>query len=93
MKFREVAKLSPNTKYKIISTSNDTYVGIYVHTKYINQLHLHRFTISNKTLDFLSQYYLFYEPIFQAERIQSAMEHRAVNLILRRVIGDESFTW
>ena len=35
----------------------------------------------------------FYEWVPQKERIQWNMERRAVNIILRRVIGDEHFTW
>jgi hypothetical protein len=35
----------------------------------------------------------FYEPIFQKEQIQSAMELRGVNKLLQRIIGDSSFSW
>ena len=35
----------------------------------------------------------FYEFVPQKERIQSDMERRAVNLILRRLIGDDCFEW
>ena len=35
----------------------------------------------------------FYEPIFQRERIQSMMEERALQLILKNIIGDPTFTW
>jgi hypothetical protein len=35
----------------------------------------------------------FYEFFSEKEAIQSRMEHRAVNLILRNVIGDETFSW
>jgi hypothetical protein len=34
-----------------------------------------------------------YEFFSEKEAIQSRMEHRAVNLILRKVIGDETFSW
>jgi hypothetical protein len=33
----------------------------------------------------------FYEPVFQKE--QSAMEHRAVNKLLQKIIGDSMFIW
>ena len=35
----------------------------------------------------------FYRFISQKERIQSDMERRSVNLIVRRLIGDEHFVW
>lgn len=35
----------------------------------------------------------FYEPIFQKERIQSTMEERALQLILKNIVGDPTFTW
>jgi hypothetical protein len=35
----------------------------------------------------------FSEFFSEKEAIQSSMEHRAVNLILRKVIGDETFSW
>jgi hypothetical protein len=35
----------------------------------------------------------FYEPIFQKDRIQMAMEERALQLILKSIIGDPTFTW
>ena len=90
MKFREVTDLIPGNKYKIVSNDN-TYEGIYVSTNY-----LHRFKnvpgYHNST-NFVPHFHSYYEPIFQKERIQSAMEGRAVNLILRNITGDPSFTW
>jgi hypothetical protein len=35
----------------------------------------------------------FYEFFSEKAAIQTCMEYRAVNLILRRVIGDETFSW
>ena len=35
----------------------------------------------------------FFEFFSEKEAIQACMEYRAVNLILRKVIGDESFSW
>jgi hypothetical protein len=35
----------------------------------------------------------FSEFFSEKEAIQSCMEYRAVNLILRKVIGDETFSW
>jgi len=36
---------------------------------------------------------VFFEFFTEKEMIQSCMEYRAVNLILRKVIGDETFLW
>jgi hypothetical protein len=35
----------------------------------------------------------FSEFFSEKEMIQSCMEHRAVNLLLRNVIGDDTFSW
>jgi len=35
----------------------------------------------------------FYEFVSQKDRIQSDMERRAVNKIIRRLLGDECFEW
>jgi hypothetical protein len=35
----------------------------------------------------------FYKFVSQKERIQSNMEHRAVNLIIRQILGDNYFKW
>ena len=35
----------------------------------------------------------YYEFVKQKEKIQSDMERRAVNLIVRRLIGDDCFEW
>ena len=35
----------------------------------------------------------FYQFVSQKPRIQSDMEHRAVNLVVRRIVGDDHFNW
>jgi hypothetical protein len=35
----------------------------------------------------------FYDFVYQKDKIQHAMELRAINTILRQVIGDDSFTY
>jgi hypothetical protein len=35
----------------------------------------------------------FYEFFSEKEAIQACMEYRAVNLIIRKVIGDDTFSW
>jgi hypothetical protein len=91
MKFREVTELVPGTKYKIVSNDN-TYEGIYVSTNY-----LHRFKnvtgYELNSTNFVPHFHSYYEPIFQKERIQIDMEHRAVNKLLRNITGDPTFTW
>jgi hypothetical protein len=39
----------------------------------------------------ISYYCLFFKPVFQKEKIQQAMEQRALILILRKLIGDPFF--
>ena len=49
---------------------------------------------SNPNNQFQISYHTpFYQFVPQKERIQSEMERRAVNLIIRRLIGDDCFVW
>jgi hypothetical protein len=56
---------------------------------------MHSFTKINGRMNFQDYFYneTFYEPIFKKERIQTAMEHRAINKLLQQIIGDASFSW
>lgn len=92
MQFREVTVLIPGTKYKIVS-NNNTYEGTYVSTNYLHRFKNVNGYDLNGTLNFIPQFHIYYEPIFQKERIQSDMEHRAVNKLLRQIIGDPTFNW
>ena len=85
-------KLVVGKKYKIGGHYNE-YTGIYQSFEqgpYFNLLfsnvksHLHHGNV------LFSTYKDFYEFVPQA---QSKMERRAVNLIVRRLIGDEHFVW
>ena len=94
MKFQEVVDLVPGTKYRILCHDIITFTGFYSHTdemfytfQSVQGDHFH------KKLQFSQLCNTFHVPHFQKECIQSAMEHRAVNLILRNIIGDPSFTW
>ena len=92
MQFREVTELIPGTKYRIAS-NHCVYEGIYVSTNY-----LHRFKNvpgyeSLEFVNFIPHFHTYYEPIFQRDLIQSAMEHRAVNKLLQQIIGDPIFNW
>jgi hypothetical protein len=49
----------------------------------------------NGRKNFQAHFYneIFYEPVFQKERIQTNMEERAVNKLLQKIICDPSFSW
>ena len=106
MEFREVTELVPGTrftklvcgtKYRIVIRKDNDYAifqGFYCHI--YKDYHFYVFnSLRHGTylLDYASGFIYFYLPNFQKERIQSAMEHRAVNLILRNITGDPTFTW
>lgn len=81
-------KLEVGKKYKIIG-HYDEYKGIYKgfeQGRYFNLV----FTIRNYGDVSFSIHKDFYEFIPQA---QMNMERRAVNLVLRRLIGDTHFVW
>ena len=42
---------------------------------------------------YFNNHHSYYRLVSQKEKIQSDMERRAVNLIVRRLIGDECFSW
>ena len=79
------ARMVSGTKYKIV----DDYVrtGIYQRS-----IFGHCFIVKNEVKMFYTKP-TYYEFIPQKERIQSEMEGRAVNLIMRRLLGDEHFEW
>ncbi len=91
MEFKQVTELVPGTKYKICSVFL-TYRGTYTHSVCRG---MHSFVKINGRSNFQDYFYneTFYEPVFQKERIQSAMEYRAVNKLLQKIIGDTMFTW
>ena len=91
MKFRKVTELVPGTKYKI-QTDFLAYRGTYTHSVCKG---MHCFKNINGRSNFRDFFYgeTFYEPIFQSDRIQSDMEQRALQLILKSIIGDQTFTW
>lgn len=91
MEFRKVTELVPGTKYRIKGTvypcdTTGTYISTTAGSYYCENIG------GRRNWQFFN-YVTFYEPIFQSHNIQTTMEQRAVNLILRRVIGDDSFTW
>ena len=85
-----------NRKYKIVA--EDEYVGVYKGKFFHDDLYLE----FDQTLNLTGhlpppQYFLptrkIYQFVSQKARIQSDMEHRAVNKIVGRLIGDIYFNW
>jgi len=92
MEFRRVhcSHLEAGKKYKICQHFSQ-HRGTYLYSIY----GIHSFVNINGQRNFVDYMYdaTFYEPIFQKERIQMAMEERALQLILKNIIGDPTFTW
>ena len=95
MEFQEVFDLVPGNKYKVFHYYHE-YIATYKRSFNYNPIIL---TFSTKEKDY-HQYlfpgynpYKYFVPIFQKERIQHAMEQRALQRILKSIIGDESFSW
>jgi len=88
-----------NKKYKISGLHD--YSGIYKGKVWYNELFLEFHNVRNLTCK--DEIYLhtrvflpcrlFYEFVSQKERIQWDMELRALNQIIRRVLGDDHFSW
>ncbi len=93
----EVSDLCYNHRYKIIAA--EEYVGVYK-GKYWHNTDLYlEFDHTRNITGNLPPYkrYLatrkFYKFVSQKLRIQSDMERRAVNLIVRNLLGDNCFIW
>ena len=96
MKFEKVTELVPNTKYKVKYCDIVTYEGTYIKRDGNYRIFKNVTGIGCTVKIFkqdISGHHVFYIPIFQRDRIQSTMEHRAVNLILKNIIGDPTFIW
>ena len=107
--FQPIEELEYNQTYKIVADHDDheymighEYKGKfkeYYSYPRINQYYLmfdHVYDITTQTdRDYLlfSSTSKFYKFVSQKARIQSDMERRAVNLIVRRLIGDDCFEW
>jgi hypothetical protein len=92
----EVSELCYNQKYKIFS--DKTYIGIYKGKCWSDEKYLSFININKHPSHKLNHRYFltshnFYRFVSQKAKIQSDMEHRAVNLIISRIIGDEHFIW
>jgi len=93
----EYNELHYNRKYKIVGIYE--YAGIYIgkiwegNQAYLQFDECHALKCATKNTKYFlpcRQYYAF---VPQKARIQSDMERRAVNLILRKLIGDSCFEW
>jgi hypothetical protein len=85
-----------NQKYKIVA--DDEYSGIYKGKFWSNDLYLEFDDVCNLSRNYYSPRYFmptrkFYKFVSQKARIQSDMEHRAVNKIVGGLIGDAYFKW
>jgi len=92
---RQTYKIVANHEYKARFKGD-----IYLTNNYsADELYLEFDHGYNMTTKICSEYLLFlpsrkfYKFVSQKARIQSDMEHRAVNMIIRRVIGDDCFKW
>lgn len=92
-------KLKKNTKYYIVSICD--FIGTF--EEYQNEVAVFRnvekiISLSHSSYcGYVSFAYKIERAFFkiksQKERIQQAMEHRAITKILRKVTGDDSFVW
>ena len=92
MQFQEVKELVPGTKYRIVYSNFLTFRGVYSHTE--DQVHIFKNVHGYGFWDekpFAYFFNKFYKPILG--RIQSDMEQRALQLILKSIIGDNTFSW
>ena len=95
MEFQQVFELVIGKKYKVVHYFHE-YTATYKRSFHYNPMIL---TFSTKEKEY-HQYifpgykeYKYYEPIFQRHRIQSEMEQRALQLILKSIVGDPTFSW
>lgn len=92
LQYKQTYKIVANHEYKgrfrgdFYFRDNDE---MYLEFDYAYNLTTHDYC---EPLFFLSTR-LFYHFVSQKARIQSDMERRAVNLIVRRLIGDDCFEW
>jgi hypothetical protein len=92
----ESDKLVYNQPYRIGEFCKGTYKG-RIHINELNGYYLefdfvHYNGIIHNHICFLPTD-AFYEFVSQKDRIQWEMELRSVNLFLRKLIGDNAFTW
>jgi hypothetical protein len=85
-----------NQKYKIVSYDT-TYTGIYKGKYWRDELYLEFINVRDSIKNYPHRYFLpsrmIYRFVSQKAKIQSDMEHRALNLIISGIIGDTHFIW
>jgi hypothetical protein len=96
MEFQEVFVIVPGNKYKVVHYFHE-YIATYKNSIMYNPVILTFSTKEKKYHQYIfpGQYnpYKYFVPIFQKERIQASMEQRALQRILKNIIGDELFIW
>ena len=97
MRFKEISmdELIPEEKYRI-DYRKTIKIGRYVQLTPYNYLYFkgkEPIFIPLSLYEPISYYCLFFKPVFQKEKIQQAMEQRALALILQRILGDPFFKW
>jgi hypothetical protein len=96
MQFQEVTELVSGTKYRIVYETYLHFRGFYSHTEEEYPIHIfkvvHGYGFSNEK-KFAHGFNKFYVPVFQRDHIQQAMEQRALQCILKNIIGDDTFSW
>ena len=69
------------------------FTGLYSHTEGQYPVHTFKEVNGYGEKKFIQSINKFYEPIFQRDRIQQTMEERALQLILKSIVGDPTFSW
>jgi len=88
-------KLVVGEVYLILYIIKGRYKGIVEHAPYPSL----EFDYLNPELNikndncYFTDEHSYYKLVSQKNKIQSDMENRAVNLIIRRLIGDDNFEW
>ena len=87
--------LKPNQKYKINWRNNEYTATFYQHFEHgcVDFIKVNHDGFRFPYIRFHTFDLEVYQPILQKKTIQSNMERRAVNLILRKIIGDPFFQW
>ena len=65
----------------------------YIHLYHYGDSYNKEFILSNSKKLICSDVDDFYEMLPQKHKIQSAMELRAINKLLQRIVGDDTFTY
>ena len=108
MEFKEVNELVPGTKYRIVGRLKFTAVYSHIkNTVHIfKNVQGYGYSDENPFVHYDDKpfayydekpfaYYInkFYKPILRRDRNQQEMEERSLQLILKNIIGDHSFSW